>query len=565
MINASNAAALGAKQTQQNYIPTPEVKQARHVNYDELYPRVFKEPSTNIKFSSTVEDCNPVAYCLREEDVEFLHKLNEGRDVDGRERKGADKLSQCSEDACEEVMNFFEETSSRLQPFANLDNAPILTLEEMEQSIQDDQPLSAEAQKWLRPIYDYWLIRKAGRPLMASIKVRVLDTANEADDADPYVCFRRREVRQTRKTRGRDAQVTEKLKKLRMELEDGRQLLLSINQREKLKGQQGQLDRKKFRERHQLKKVKAEKQIVGEKGDDEELLVDQKVYAPLSPALTYHTDKTSPPQPVTKPGKRQSEANRPATIRLRSLGDRAASVANAQDNDLPLLEDYVTEGAAFVSNTIEARKEQHRKWNQHWVDETKLPITPPLEAEDPMSKWAAWPPLLDGLYPTPPPSLPSRSSVEGEDVDMKDAPDIKPQLDTTSGAEYEPEIFAIPGAWPETEDDEPKPDKFPAVRLRVGRGGRRWLETRKRKPKGQLCRGVVSDDDSDDGQTPGFFSVPEGITFELRAAFNNRPTGRPEGTGSEQRQRQWGGDQQAGAAAQGHPQVQQQGAAGSAS
>ncbi|KAI7408375.1 hypothetical protein KC328_g99 [Hortaea werneckii] len=413
---------------------------------------------------------------MDDEDVKFLAQLNEGKDEDGQERKGAEKLTL----ACS------------LLPISKV----------------------------------------------AETDLQALGRTKRKSTAD---AFHQSSVRQTRKTRGRDAQVAEKLKKLRLELEDGRQLLLMVNQREKLKSQQAQLERKKFRERHQLRKVKVDKQIVGEKGDDEELLVDQK--------------------PVTKPSKRQSEAagNRPATIRLRSVGERAASVANAPDNDLPLLEDYVSEGAAFVQNTIEARKEQHKKWNQHWVDETKLPLTPPFEEEDPMLKWASFPPedLLNSSYPTPPPSLPSRSSIEGEDVDMKDAPRPEAQIGAVGGAEREPEIFAIPGAWPESEDEHGL-DPFPAVRLRIGRGGRRWLETRKRKPRGQLSSGVVSDDDSDDDYAPDYFPVPERITFEYRAALNNRPTARPEGPSSEQRQRQWSGDQQQGGAnGHAHPQAQQ--------
>ena len=79
---------------------------------------------------------------------------------------------------------------------------------------------------------------------------------------------------------------------------------------------------------------------------------------------------------------------RPTTLRLRSTtgngsgsggGDRSAG---NPENDLPLLEDFRAEAEQFVANTIEARKEQHKKWNQHWVDETKFPITPPLEEED---------------------------------------------------------------------------------------------------------------------------------------------------------------------------------------
>ena len=278
VINAANAAALGAKSAKQNFIPTPDAVKAKGVKYDELYPKVFSQPSTYIRFSSTVEDSIGVSYCVNDDDVEFLGKLNDGKDVDGKPRK--DKLNQCSEDIFEEVMNFFEETSSRLQPFATVDNAPILSLDEMERSIDDS--VSAEAQKWVKPIYKYWVLKKGSRPLMPSIKVRVLDTSTEADDADPYVCFRRREVRQTRKTRGRDAQVVEKLKKLRLELEQARALVQMVVQREQLNKEDLEVSRKVFEERRKLKDVKVNKQIIGEKGEDEELLVNQKVCLPLS-------------------------------------------------------------------------------------------------------------------------------------------------------------------------------------------------------------------------------------------------------------------------------------------
>lgn len=497
---------------------------------------------------------------MNDDDVEFLtNKLNEGKDVDGRDRK--DKLSQCSEDVFEEVMNFFEETSARLQPFANIDNAPIATLEEMERSMDQESAISADAQKWLKPIYKYWVLRKGSRALMPAIKVRVLDTASEADDADPYVCFRRREVRQTRKTRGRDAQVVEKLKKLRFELEQGRSLVSMIGEREQLNMKNLEISRKVFEQRKQLKEVKVAKGIVGDKGDDEELLVNQK--------------------PVTKPKARADTGGqpRPPTLRLRSGGDRPAA---QPDVDLPLLDDWRAEAEAFVANTIEARKEQHKKWNQHWQDHTKYPITPPVEESDPIAKWAQFPP--EGLhtgYPSPPPSLPSQGSEqheekEGEvngDVDMADA-SVPPPADeqdaqATGGAEPEdpPFVFHVPGAYP-LSDASPPPEEpskrqpHAACRLRYGRGGRCYLESRKRKAQGQLSRGVVSDSDSDDDDVPEYYPVPERITFEYRAALNNRPT-RPDGmqqqqSGGPHHQRQWGGsgDQSGMAiagAAHGHP------------
>lgn len=277
VINAANAAALGAKAAQQSYIPTPDAVKAKGVKYDELYPKVFSLPSTYIRFSSTVEDSVGVQYCMNDDDADFLNnKLNEGKDVNGEQRK--EKLGQCSEDIFEEVVNFFEDTSARLQPFGNVDNVPIESFEVMEKSA--DESLSADAIKFLKPIYQYWASKKSGRPLMPSIKVRVLDTSAEVDDADPYVCFRRREVRQTRKTRGRDAQVTEKLKKIRLELEQARQLMIMVRDREKLIAEDITLSRKVFTERAKLKEVKCSKNIIGEKGEDEELLVNQKVCLP---------------------------------------------------------------------------------------------------------------------------------------------------------------------------------------------------------------------------------------------------------------------------------------------
>lgn len=267
IISASAAAALGKKSALNVYIPTPEATKAKGVHYDQLYPKAFSEPSTYIRFSSTVEDCIGVPYCVNDDDVAFMQKLNSCKAEPER----------CSADAFEEVMYFFEETTQRLQPFSAVDDSPILTLEEMERSVESSESISLGAQRWLKDIYKYWGAQKGSRPLMPAIKVRVLDTTSEADDADPYICFRRREVRQTRKTRGRDAQVVEKLKKLRLELEQARQLVQMIVQREQLNKEQLEVDRKVFEQRGELKKVKIAKSIVGEKGEDEAVLINQKV------------------------------------------------------------------------------------------------------------------------------------------------------------------------------------------------------------------------------------------------------------------------------------------------
>jgi enhancer of polycomb-like protein len=268
VISAAAASSLGAK-VNQVFIPTPETKSSG-IPYDQLYPRQFAEPATYIRFSSTVEDCIGNQYNIDEEDDVFLLNFNTSK-------KDDEKLS---EDIFEELMSFFDLKSDKSHPFASISNAPVLTLEEAESYYddpEDETNLSVEARKWAKEVYEHWRSRRVqngNRSLLSSLK---FETGADTDDNDAYVCFRRREVRQARKTRGRDAQVTEKLKKLRRELEDARQLLISVNQRERLIKQRIETERQVFEQRSELKKVKVQQGIKGEKGEDEELLVNQRV------------------------------------------------------------------------------------------------------------------------------------------------------------------------------------------------------------------------------------------------------------------------------------------------
>lgn len=264
VISATAAASLGGK-VAQIYIPTPEAKSSS-IKYDDLYPKSFAQPTTYIRFSSTVEDCIGTPYCMDEEDETFLKSLSNGKS------KTTDSKSVCDEDTFEALMSFFEETAQVRQPFAAVDNPPVLSFEDIQASY-DDTVLET-ARTWAERVYPHWRARrveKGNRALTSDLKI---ETGQETDDADAYVCFRRREVRLARKTRGRDAQVVEKLKKLRRELEDARQLVHLINQREKLNSERIETDRKVFEQRGQLKRLKIDQNI---QGSDEDLLVNQKV------------------------------------------------------------------------------------------------------------------------------------------------------------------------------------------------------------------------------------------------------------------------------------------------
>lgn len=145
----------------QIYIPTPDTIQSS-IQYDRLYPLTFSQPATYIRFSSTVEDCSGCPYNLTDEDDAYLKSMNAKRSAS----------TQCTEDLFEETMNFFEETAQAKQPFAAVDNPPIVPYEEMESAF--DGNFDDAARPFAKEIYEHWKTErlKAGnRSLMPGLKV----------------------------------------------------------------------------------------------------------------------------------------------------------------------------------------------------------------------------------------------------------------------------------------------------------------------------------------------------------------------------------------------------------
>jgi len=401
---------------------------------------------------------------MSEEDDKFFDSLNE-------KKAAKDGSGKCSEDLFEEVMSFFEEIAEKRQPFAAIEMPPVLTFEELEAAYDDT--IGVEARKWASDIYPHWQTRRLeseNQPLMPSLK---FEAGKETDDADAYVCFRRREVRQVRKTRGRDAQVTEKLKKLRRELEEARALVSSINEREKLNAERYSCERKVFEQRSELKRVKIQHGIKGDKAEDEELLVNQR------PA----------PKPKSRP---EGAPQRPATLRL-STSQRETRAA--PENDLVQLDENMEDAALMVKRAVETKIGKHRDWNRGWIDHTWAPITPPLEASA-MSSFL--PRIEEFQLPTPPASVSSDRQGEGADVEMKDT-------EKEGGMDLPTPVSDAEAPTPRTmyRFGEQKPDStrqdICSYRRRFGRNGRLHIE--ECKPRTTVLAehsGVVYDSDGDD-------------------------------------------------------------------
>ena len=367
------------------------------------------------------------------EDEVFLKRLN----------SKSKKAGNCSEDQFETVMNTFEEISALKQPFAAVDNAPVLSLEDLLQGFDDEVEPSTKV--FAKDIYPHWKSRRTesqNHPLMPTLKFeRNVDT----DEQDPYVCFRRREVRQARKTRGRDAQIVEKLKKLRQELEEGRRLMHLVKQREMFRKEQISLERSIFDKRQALKMSKRQ---LGIKGDDEDL-INQKPIPKPRPRL----DSTS----ITRVG--------PGVIP--KMPPSARSDGRFPESDLVQLHADKERKQEEINHMIQESMSKHRSWNNDSVDRTWRPITPPLDNTN-----GGRNPFRDAVtkfLPTPPESV-----SEGEDANMMDGGRTPNPYEKDNKTKL-PIRFESPPVELSTHG---MTLRRPSYRRRQGRGGRLFIDRR---------------------------------------------------------------------------------------
>ncbi|KAI5289839.1 Enhancer of polycomb-like protein 1 [Ascosphaera acerosa] len=379
------------------------------------------------------------------EDAVALTRLNAGRDAQSR----------VSEDRFEEVMAFFEETAQLNQPFAVVDHPPVLSYAEMEAAFDN---LIDDVNKKAAPhIYEHWKARrsKAGnRPLKATLKS---ETGRETDDSDPYVCFRRREVRQVRKTRGRDAQMAEKLRRLRGELEDARGLLSLVLQREKSRYDSLVLERQVFRQRCEVKEIKRKLHL----RDDDEDLINQKLVSSFvlrthgRHAVGTAADPDSP-QPKKK-APEASVAQKPAAAVQPRPSGRPAMAAE----ELRTLESVQAERDKAILADISQNVAKHARWNEGYVDWTTMPLTPTPERH----VTAEFRPAITTEYLPTPPS--SDSSDSGRQAAWTSRHALPSDMRVAAGLLRQP-----------TPPAEDVFKRMPCFRRRIGRGGRMLIDRR---------------------------------------------------------------------------------------
>lgn len=96
---------------------------------------------------------------------------------------------------------------------------------------------------------------------------------DESREDNPYVCFRRRDPKNVRKTRRTESQNLDRLVRLSTDLQAAYDLVSKVLDRERLKKDNLAADKAVFEGRVQTRDLKRK---LGEKGGDEELLVTKK-------------------------------------------------------------------------------------------------------------------------------------------------------------------------------------------------------------------------------------------------------------------------------------------------
>ncbi|KAI3400195.1 hypothetical protein diail_4080 [Diaporthe ilicicola] len=436
-----------AGQKVDNEIPVPPPQESS-TSYEELYSRPYSEPASYVRFSQTVEECIGCCYDMTEEDDVFLKEYN-------AKRPAAQRLS---EDDFEKIMEAFEDGAKHHTPYAVVDKT-VLAYEAMVPEL--NVLLQPKVMAQSKAIYEHWKSRREAMGNGALQPDLKFETHQESDDLDPYICFRRREVRQTRKTRARDVQSADKLKRLRKELEEGRQLIVLSREREILKGELLRADRMIFEKRAQVKEMKVR---LGIKGDDEDL-INQK-----APPKKKHSDVPTAQRANAAPG----------TIRLqqpRPLGP--------VEVELPLLDAKLARQNEELRSDIMTKIQNHQNWNRNHVDLTKSPL-PPAQSPARQPSFRA----AQAQYLLTPPA----SSASGESAGEPTPMDLDDGIPSA--------VFQFKGA----PVDESNPPQTLAYRRRFGRLNRLWIDRRPQKsgqsPRAspETDRWKYDQDDSDDEQ-----------------------------------------------------------------
>ncbi|KAI8824200.1 enhancer of polycomb-like-domain-containing protein [Fimicolochytrium jonesii] len=332
---------------EQVIIPTPDASRLIP-DYSKYYSSNYEQPSTTIRFSATLENVIGIPYNLDDVDYEFLAEYR------SKIESGAISADDAiTDEEFELIMYFFE-----LAGDDKVSGEPP-SLDEC-RGFFEGRKFDLLA-RWgaISHIYPHWRRRRyvlrGGTSIQPKLKLSA-DWLGKADD-DPYVCFRRREVKSVRKARGAraDSVSLDKLRRLRDEMDRAKQILELITNREAARKESIVLEHLIFEQRVLVRRLKKKLGIVtSEKETD------------LSPDMRRR--------------KKRSEDGRDDVVK--KIRIPAGTLRNAA-HVISAIESKLHEAAADVeSATAEgrARRKKMLEESQGWIDITEYPYFPPPKA-----------------------------------------------------------------------------------------------------------------------------------------------------------------------------------------
>lgn len=329
-------------------------------------------------------------------------------------KKDAAKYTIISEDEFETVMYVFERVTCERHPLLELDMSKIPTLNDLLPEFDEnsatsslalpelpslDAPLTQiingtshgssagnnsgpvshaqkektqkEALQWsvqnpfrhlflLKPcahaIYPWWKLRRQareGKPIVPQLNF------DESNENDPYVCFRRREVKSARKTRKTDTLQLEKLVRLESEMKQATALMLMVAQRERIKEQQVSRARSCWTQAQALIALKSKWSILGpNKGQDDENLIFSVQPDPTAPVAVAVQN------PHLKKKRKVDEASTSTTVKIRrpktgetdpAVHKTSSDTASTTSNSVIL--DRINSVQTFIERECAARQQ----------------------------------------------------------------------------------------------------------------------------------------------------------------------------------------------------------------
>ncbi|KAI9353642.1 enhancer of polycomb-like-domain-containing protein [Obelidium mucronatum] len=265
-------AALDANQAgvvkQSVVIPVPDAS-AKFADYEKYYSPTYVISKNLVKFAAQMDDYVGSSYCLDEVDDEFLNawKLDMEKKANSTEtavvKEGEEAEVLLDEDAFEHCMDLLERFGNErlISDLPTMDDAITFF-------VQNEPSLSYPPATFER-VFNHWIHRRyntpriqvtnmnPGRPIAPPLRVDDFTANPKQDDSDPYICFRKRDLRPARKhTKRVDMASLDKLKKLHQDLIQVRNMLDHVSAREETRRELLAMDTAFFEKRCLVRRLK---------------------------------------------------------------------------------------------------------------------------------------------------------------------------------------------------------------------------------------------------------------------------------------------------------------------